>query len=165
MSNSNWIMGRERAIATWCSRWRTTTLPTRRSSRTWTWGSPCNTCRGRWTTSKCPKQHTKINLGGGGGRKKQEQLDQGISQSLSALPPSELFSKPSALKSYASKQLSWLLDPLKLKRGEGHFLGWEYEVDKSSYVFSAAEVAKLPSDTVTLSKFINWQDMKNMPTS
>ena len=78
------------------------------------------------------------------------------------LPPSELFSKPNALKSYASKQLSWLLDPLKLKRGEGHFLGWEYEVDKSSYVFSAAEVAKMPSDTVTLSKFINWQDMKNM---
>ena len=46
------------------------------------------------------------------------------------LPPAQVFSNANALKGYAAKQLTWLLDPLKLKRGEGVFPGWNFEVIK-----------------------------------
>ena len=36
------------------------------------------------------------------------------------LPPAQVFRNAIALKSYASKQLNWLLDPLKLKLWPEH---------------------------------------------
>ena len=78
------------------------------------------------------------------------------------LPPAQLFSNANALKGYAGKQLSWLLDPLKLKRGVGDFAGWNYQVDKAGLVYSGAEVAKLPSPTISLSMLIDWADMRQM---
>ena len=78
------------------------------------------------------------------------------------LPPAQLFCNANALKGYVAKQLSWLLEPLKLKRGEGVFSGWNYEVDKARLIYSGAEVAKLPSQTVSLSMLIDWVDMRHM---
>lgn len=78
------------------------------------------------------------------------------------LPPGELFSNVNALKSYGSKQLNWLLEPLKLKRGEGVFSGWDYEVDKASLVYSGGELVNLPSQSVSLSMLIDWSEMRNM---
>ena len=78
------------------------------------------------------------------------------------LPPNQLFQDANAVKSYASKQLNWLLKPLNLKKGEGLFPGWDYQVNKANLVFSGGMLANLSSESVSLSMFIDWPDMANM---
>ena len=78
------------------------------------------------------------------------------------LPPDELFSNANALKSFSSKLLDWLLQPLGLKRGEGDFGGWNFEVDKASLVFSGRELTNFPSQRFSLSMLIEWSEMRNM---
>ena len=73
-----------------------------------------------------------------------------------------MFQDPIALKSYASKQLKWLLSPLGLKKGEGLFAGWDYLLDKNSFFYTAGLLESLGSQSFSLSMLIDWMDMANM---
>ena len=78
------------------------------------------------------------------------------------LPPVQLFQDANAVKSYASKQLNWLLEPLSLKKGKGLFPGWDYQVDRAAFVYSGQILANLSSQSVSLSMLIDWADMADM---
>ena len=78
------------------------------------------------------------------------------------MPPSKLFNNPVAVKSYASKQLKWLLDPLKIKRGEGEFPGWDFKVDKAALTYTGGLLSNLPGHYVSMSMLIEWSEMANM---
>ena len=74
------------------------------------------------------------------------------------LPPNQFFKDPIAVKSYAAKQLKWLLKPLNLKRREGQFPGWDFLINKASF-YTGSLLANLPSESFSLSMLIEWLDM------
>ena len=78
------------------------------------------------------------------------------------LPPNQFFKDPIAVKSYAAKQLKWLLKPLNLKRGEGQFPGWDFLINKASLFYTGSLLANLPSESFSLSMLIEWLDMADM---
>ena len=58
--------------------------------------------------------------------------------------------------------MKWLLDPLGLKLGQGVFPGWQYRLDRALLLHSGSLLDDMADTEVSLSMFIEWDDMAKM---